>query len=118
MHSLSYRLSRYSEITNKLDFLHPYGKRILQINDSSVIDTNDSAKEKQIRLISNPMILTDTKGGSGHRYTHENITEALNIFLRSRCAYNALRVILILTSEKHLKSFFGKLGTPGSLTEM
>ena len=63
------------------------------------------------------MNLADTKGESGRRYTHENITAALNIFLRSRCAYNALREILILPSEKHLKSFFGKLGTPSSLNE-
>ena len=63
------------------------------------------------------MILTDTNGETDRRYTLENITEAPNIFLRSRSAYKALREILVLPSEKHLKSFFGKLGTPSSLNE-
>ena len=83
-----------------------HGKRILELTAASHDNNDLSTKEKQIRFISNQMILTDTRGETGRRYTLENITEALNIFLRSRSAYKALREILVLPSEKHLKSFF------------
>ena len=94
-----------------------HGKRILELTGASHDNNDLSTKEKQIRFTSNQMILTDTKGETGRRYTLENITAALNIFLRSRSAYKVIREILVLPSEKHLKSSFGKLNTPDSLNE-
>ena len=79
--------------------LHVHGKRILELIGATHDSNDDSSKEKHIRCISNQVISTDTDGATGRRYT----LEALNTFLRSRSAYKALREILVLPSEKHLK---------------
>ena len=63
------------------------------------------------------MILLHAKGPNGYRYDRECVLEAINLFLRSRCAYKSLRGILILPSQKYLRSYFGKLGSPGSFNE-
>ena len=76
----------------------------------------DQVEEKQIKFICNQLILLHAKGLNGYRYDRECVLEAINVFLRSRCAYKS-RDILILPSQKYLRSYFGKLGSPGSFDE-
>ena len=62
------------------------------------------------------MILTGKNPG-GHRYDATIVRDSLEIYLRSRSAYKALRDFLVLPCDKVLKSYFGKLGTAGSSNE-
>ena len=51
------------------------------------------------------------------RYYSDNMKDAVNLFLRSRCAYKALRELLSLPCRNTITSYFGKLGLPGELEE-
>lgn len=53
----------------------------------------------------------------GKSYDAYLISESVNLYLRSRNAYRALRSILVLPHEKTLRSFFGKFGSAGSAGE-
>ena len=53
----------------------------------------------------------------GKQYSPFLLSEAANLYLRSRNAYRALRLILILPHEKTLHSFFGKFGSAGNAGE-
>ena len=53
----------------------------------------------------------------GRRYNAELMQAAVELMLRSRNCCNALRNNLALPSIKTVKSYFGKLGSPGSLSE-
>lgn len=60
---------------------------------------------------------TFTRQHQGKKYDVYLIYEAINLFLRSRNAYRALRTILILPCENTVRSFFGKFGIAGSEQE-
>ena len=62
------------------------------------------------------MILHATKCGD-HRFDASSVRNSLEIFLRSRNAYKALREYLILPCDRTLKSYFGNLGSTGSSQE-
>ena len=62
------------------------------------------------------MILHGKESG-GRKCNANDIREALEIFLRSRNAYRALRDYLILPCDKTLKSCFGKFGSTGNSEE-
>ena len=51
------------------------------------------------------------------QYYSDNMKDAVNLFLRSRCAYKELRELLILPCRNTITSYFGKLGLPGELEE-
>ena len=54
---------------------------------------------------------------AGRRYNAEIMQMAVELMLRSRNCYKALRDILALPSIKTVKSYFGKLRSPDSLRE-
>lgn len=76
----------------------------------------DEAKRKKLDFLFNQMIL-HAKDIGGHRFDVSTVRDALEIFLRSRNAYRALRDYLILPCDRTLKSYFGKLGAAGSSGE-
>ena len=53
----------------------------------------------------------------GHKFSAFAVRSSLDLFLRSRNACRAMREYLILPCEKTLRSYFGKLGSAGSLEE-
>ena len=59
----------------------------------------------------------NTSEKHGNRYSSYTMKESINIFLRSRNSYRAIRELVVLRHEKTIKSYFGKLGSPGSLSE-
>ena len=128
LNSLSHKLRQYAQLKNILDYLNkiPFnlaselessGKRILELYNLGDTSDVDLVKEKQMKFNCNQMILLHAKGPNGYRYNRECVLEAINLFLRSRCTYKSLRDILILPSQKYLRSYFGKLGSPGSFNE-
>ena len=73
-------------------------------------------KKKKLEFLFDQMILHATKCG-GHRFDASSVRNSLEIFLRSRNAYKALREYLILPCDRTLKSYFEKLGSTGSSQE-
>ena len=50
----------------------------------------------------------------GRRYTTDTIQKAIELYIKSRNSYRHLRDTLILPHEDTIKSYFGKIGTPGN----
>ena len=81
-------------------------------------DEIDEASVKKLEFIRSQLIAHGTSGQhQGKKYDVYLISEAANLFLRSRNAYHALRSILILPNDKTVRSFFGQFGTAGSENE-
>ena len=76
----------------------------------------DETKKKKLDFLCNQMILHAVNTG-GHRFEVSTFRDALEIFLRSRNAYKALRQYVILPCDKTLKSYFGKLSSAESSGE-
>ena len=75
-------------------------------------DSVEDASVKKLGFICAQLIAHSTSGEhQGKKYVVSLISEAANLFLRSRNAYRAFRSILILPHEKTVRSFFGKFGT-------
>ena len=125
------KLSHYSQINAIVDYLNNLSfdvvnelKRtgndlLMLINAAAPSDpiTDDPRKLKQIHFLSRQLTMHGTKL-HGHRFGPSDIRDALELFLRSRNAYNALRRdYLILPADQTLKSYFGKLNSPGSYAE-
>ena len=128
LNSPSHKLTQYGQLKNILDYLNkiplnlaselePSGKRMLELYNLGDTSDVDLVKEKQMKFSCNQMILLHAKGPNGYRYDRECVLEEINVFLRSRCAYKPLRDILILPSQKDLRSYSGKLGSHGSFNE-
>ena len=79
-------------------------------------EEHDDEIKKKLDFLCTQMVLHANDTG-GHRYDVSTVRNALEIFLRSRNAYKALREYLILLCDKTLRSYFGKLGSVGSDTE-
>ena len=54
---------------------------------------------------------------NGRRYLTSDFKSAIELFIRSRNCYTALRDILVLPHPKTIKSLFEKLSDPGSIEE-
>ena len=67
-------------------------------------------------ILCKQMIALGTKH-RGNRIEEDHIRDALNIFFRNRNYYNPLRKYLVLPSDRTLRTYFGKLGTVGSMEE-
>ena len=78
---------------------------------------NDAPAKKLEFICAQLKAHTTTRQHQGKNYDVYFISEAANLFLRSRNAYRALRVILILPCKNTVRSFFGKFGTAGSEAE-
>ena len=53
----------------------------------------------------------------GKKYDPYVMSDAINLFLRSRNAYKALRSLLVLPCVKTIHSFFSKFGSAGNENE-
>ena len=78
---------------------------------------NDASAKKLEFICAQLKAHTTTRQHQGKKYDVYIISEAVNLFLRSRNAYRALRAILILPCKNTVRSFFGKFGTAGSEEE-
>ena len=76
-------------------------------------DNADQYNYNHINFICDQMELNAVKQ-HGERYNGNAMREAINLYLRSRNCYNALRQLLVLPHKNTITSYFGKLGTPGS----
>ena len=76
----------------------------------------DDATKKRLTFLCEQIELT-TKDPCGRRYKPDTMKEAINLYLRSRNCYNALRETLALPGRKTINSYFGKLGDPAAIEE-
>lgn len=76
----------------------------------------DDAVRKRFVFLCEQIELT-TKDPCGRRYKPDTMKEAINLYLRSRNCYNALRETLALPGRKTISSYFGKLGDPAAIEE-
>ena len=53
----------------------------------------------------------------GARYNANTMRDSITLYLRSRNCYEAIREFFVLPHRNTIKSFFGKLGSPGSIDE-
>ena len=121
INSFSNKLETYSQLDNIISFLSEPSSsptdeikvcatKIMEI--SYVMD--DPEKAQHLEMLSTQLELS-THGKNGSRYSPLDYTKAVDIFLRSRSAYKAIRRHLILHNPKSIKHLLGKLETPGSL---
>ena len=85
---------------------------------ADVTDVNDTNAEQnlKIRFLCDQMELS-TFEKHGARYPSHTMRESINLYLRSRNAYDALRYLLVLPHERTIKNYFGKLGSADSVAE-
>ena len=124
--SFNVKLTSYSQIRLVIDYLETVPKNIFtelksagedssKLNDEGNNEIEDS-KKTQIEFLCTQMIALGTKH-RGRRFDEAHIRDAMNIFFGSRNCYNALRKCLVLRSDRTLRTYFGKLGTVGSMEE-
>ena len=121
--AFSAKLEFYSEINEMITKLTEYtidinsylSKFSNELKELTNFDIEGS-KGKRIDFLADQLHL-NTYELQGIRYSSDTITQALNLFLRSRNSYNSLRETLLLPHPDTLKSLFGKLGSPGSIKE-
>ena len=83
-------------------------------SESESESESEMMNEKKKRIIQ--FLLKQLIAHDKRRYYSDNMKDAVNLFLRSRCAYKALRELLILPC-RNITSYFGKFGLPGELEE-
>ena len=86
----------------------------------SLCEKTDKTNEtnKKILFICNQLMVQSLPGQHrGKQYDAYLISEAVNLCLRSRNAYRALRTILVLPHERTLRRFFGKFASAGDAGE-
>ena len=77
----------------------------------------DELQEKQIKFLCEQLKMHSSKSATGRRFTREIMNVAINLYLKSRSCYKQLSETLLLPTAKTVKSFFGKLGSPGSIED-
>ena len=122
-----YKLVYYSQIgeiiskleSSQTDFRSEVKALTGQLMKLSTQDESmNDASAKRLEFICAQLTAhTTNKQHQGKKYDIYLISEAVNLFLRSRNAYRALRNILILPCENTIRSFFGTFGTAGSEEE-
>ena len=112
-------LCRYSQIDNIVNRL-----KITPINLRSelaylgekvfeLVNEIDSEEDRrQISFIGKQLLLFNR-----HRYTSQHMAEAINLYLRSRNSYRALRELLVLACRNTICDYFGKNGLAGGANE-
>lgn len=93
-----------SEVSN-------FSKFINEISEDS--GTENSAK---VRFLCEQLQLIESKK-HGERYSGFLMKESINIFLKSRNAYNSLRELLVLPHKNTIMSYFGQLGSNQSIQD-
>ena len=73
----------------------------------------DSEEDRrQISFIGKQLLLFNR-----HRYTSQDMAEAIHFYLRSRNSYRALRQLLVLPCRNTICDYFGKNGLAGGANE-
>ena len=78
--------------------------------------TEDVTKYHRINFLCDQMELNAVKQ-HGARCNPGTMKDSINLHLRSRNCYNAIRELMVLPHKNTIKSYFGKLGSPGSKQE-
>ena len=82
---------------------------------SNILDVKNT-KSTRISFTCDQLVLNAAEN-HGRRYSGDFIGEAISLYLKSSSCYDAFRYVLVLPHRDTVKSFFGKLGSPGSLSE-
>ena len=77
-------------------------------NILTLCEDDDEKRKRQLTILGKQLISIDI-GPQGRRYTAESITEAINLYLRSKSSYRALRELLNLPCRNTIYDYFGKL---------
>ena len=88
--------------------LSSLGNQVLNLADE--VDVTDG--RRQINFTGKQLLAFDR-----NRYSEDDMADAINLYLRSRNSYRALRDILHLPSRNTICDYFGKNGLAGGETE-
>ena len=90
--------------------LRSCGKEVLDLADE--LDDKDAVKRRKVIFTAKQILSLNE-----HCYTHDDMLEAINLYLRSRSSYRALRELLILPCPNTVRNYFGKYGLTGGAKE-
>ena len=121
INAFNHKLEKYSQLNNIISVL---GDTNVSLNDEvktctkKVVEfcqlADDPDRIQHYEMISG-QLEKSTCGNNGRHYTPSEYTKSIDIYLKSRSAYKAIRHHLILPHPKSIKGLFGKLETPGYL---
>ena len=122
LHSFQHKITTFSQISQILEKvenssadthseLKAAGKNLLSLCDTAI---DDEDTRKKLEYICTQLSTHSLPEHQGKQYSPFLLSEAADLYLQSRNAYRALRLILILPHEKTLRSFFGKFDSAGS----
>ena len=78
--------------------------------------TEDVTKYHRINFLCDQMELNAVKQ-HGTRCNPGTMKDSIHLYLRGRNCYNATRELMVFPHKNTIKSYFGKLGSPGSKQE-
>ena len=121
INKFSSTLTRFSQIDDIIDRLETTpvdvrcelrscGDQVLILADE--FDEDDADKRQKVIFTGKQLLAFDS-----NRYSHEDMLEAINLYLRSRNSYRALRAIIILPCPNTVQHYFGKYGLTGGAIE-
>ena len=121
-------VQKYSHIDNVVDRMkmkesdfdpqaeiRAVGEEVFRISDDITVEEIESwseEKQRQLQFIGRQLLALGTRN-----YSVENMKDAIDLYLRSRSSYNALRKLLVLPNRNTLLNYFGKLGVAGAEEE-
>ena len=117
--SFQHKLTSFTQVKEIVSFLEnsevDFRSELKAASDNilslcETIETNDELNKKIIFICHQLLVSSYPGEHQGKQYDVYLISEACNLYLRSRNAYRALRTILILPNERTLRDFFGKFG--------
>ena len=114
------KLELFSQLTHVIDKVKTYTVDVNSELKSCKKDLNDlirdseiEGKQKtQLEFLCEQLNMHCYKT-EGRRYNTDTIHKAIELYIKSRNSYRYLRDTLILPHEDTIKSYFGKIGTPG-----
>ena len=89
-----------------------FPKKVREICDT----VSDEYQKRRILFLARQLELC-VYSENGRRYLPSDFKSAIELFIRSRNCYKALKDFLVLPHPKTIKSLFGKLSDPGSIQE-
>ena len=116
------QLSRYSQIGAILDRLESTpldirselracGAKILDLANE-IDDDDDAARKRRMTFTGKQILLLHKRS-----YSSDDMLDAINLYLRSRNSYRALRELLVLPCSNVVRDYFGKYGLTGGANE-
>ena len=121
--SFQYKLTLFSQLdqiierveSSEINFpseVKAIGKK-LSLICVEIADNTSHSMNKRIAFLSNQLIAHSSYGHSGKKYDPYMISDSVNLYLRSRSAYKALRSLVVLPSDKTICSFLENLDQQG-----